>query len=87
VLGVFFDYSHNTLKKHIENQFTKGMSWGNILNGQIHIDHIIPLATAKNKEDLLMLCFYRNLQPLWAKDNMAKKAKIIEGMNQISLNI
>ena len=61
-------------KAHIEKQFTKGMSWSN--QGKWHIDHIIPLASAKNEDELMKLCHYRNLQPLWAEDNLKKSAKI-----------
>jgi hypothetical protein len=43
--------------------------------GQWHIDHIIPLATAKTEQDVYTLSHYTNLQPLWAKDNISKGAK------------
>lgn len=62
-------------KAHIERQFKKGMTWEN--HGEWHIDHIIPLASAKNEEELKALCHYTNLQPLWAKENISKKDKII----------
>ena len=62
------------VKKHIERQFTKGMKWDN--HGEWHIDHIIPLASAKNEEELMKLCHYKNLQPLWAEDNLKKSTKI-----------
>jgi hypothetical protein len=63
------------LKEHIEKQFTEGMSWEKM--GQyIHIDHIIPLSSAKTEEEVLKLCHYTNLQPLWAEDNLKKKDKI-----------
>jgi len=62
-------------KSHIERQFTKGMKWSN--HGEWQIDHIIPLASANNEKDLIKLCHYRNLQPLWAVDNLSKSAKII----------
>jgi hypothetical protein len=62
-------------KQHIEKQFTKGMNWSN--QGDWHIDHIIPLASANNEKDLMKLCYYRNLQPLWAEDNLMKSAKIL----------
>ena len=62
-------------KQHIERQFTKGMNWKN--HGEWHIDHIIPLASAKNEKELRKLCHYRNLQPLWAVDNLNKSDKII----------
>jgi len=63
------------LKKHIEKQFTKGMSWKN--QGDWHIDHIMPLASANTIEETIRLCHYTNLQPLWALDNLEKGAKII----------
>ena len=64
------------VKSHIERQFTKGMNWDNY--GEWHIDHIIPLASANNEKELLKLCHYSNLQPLWAEDNLIKNDKIIE---------
>lgn len=66
---------YETLKRHLELKFTSGMNWGN--RGQWHIDHIIPLASAKTEEELIKLCHYTNLQPLWAKENMSKGAKIL----------
>lgn len=59
-----------------EKQFTKGMTWEKI-GSEIHIDHKIPLASAKTEEDLIHLCHYRNLQPLWKLDNIRKQDKII----------
>jgi hypothetical protein len=64
------------LKEHLENQFTDGMSWDK-MGKEIHIDHIIPLSSAKTEEEIYKLCHYKNLQPLWAIDNMKKGDKII----------
>jgi len=69
--------SPEKLKSHIEQLFTEGMSWDKMGN-EIHIDHIIPLSSARNIEELFKLCHYTNLQPLWAKDNLTKGKKIIE---------
>lgn len=68
--------SPEQLKEHIEKQFTDGMCWEKI-GKYIHIDHIIPLASAKTEEEVLKLCHYTNLQPLWAEDNLKKRDKII----------
>jgi len=63
------------LKEHLEQQFTKGMSWDN--QGKWHIDHKIPLSSAKTEEEIYKLCHYSNLQPLWAEDNLKKGCKIL----------
>jgi hypothetical protein len=63
------------LKEHLETQFTDGMSWDN--RSEWHIDHIIPLSSAKTEDELYKLCHYTNLQPLWAEDNLKKSNKII----------
>ena len=64
----------NFLKNHIEKQFNDGMSWEN--RNKWHIDHIIPLASAKSQNELEKLCHWTNLQPLWAIDNLKKKKNI-----------
>jgi hypothetical protein len=67
--------SPDFLKEHIENQFIDGMSWNN--RNEWHIDHIIPLSSAKTEEELYSLCHYTNLQPLWVEDNLKKSNKIL----------
>lgn len=71
LLGI--DYQ--TVLKHIEQQFTEGMEWGKI-GKEIHIDHVIPLSSAKDLDELIALCHYSNLQPLWAEDNLRKSNKL-----------
>lgn len=68
--------SSKEIKQHIENQFTEGMNWGNYGRNGWHIDHIIPLSSGKCDDDYLRLTHYTNLQPLWAKDNLSKGAKL-----------
>jgi hypothetical protein len=70
ILGCDLD----TIKLHIEEKFTNGMTWEN--KGKWHIDHIVPLSSAKTEEEAYQLCHYTNLQPLWAEDNMNKGIKI-----------
>lgn len=67
------------LKTHLESKFQSGMTWDNWSREGWHIDHIKPLASfdLTDKEQLLIACHYTNLQPLWAKDNIAKGNKII----------
>ena len=63
------------LKEHLEKQFVDGMSWEN--RSEWHIDHIIPLSSAKTEEEIYKLSHYTNLQPLWAIDNMKKSNNIL----------
>ena len=63
------------LKEHLESQFIDGMTWEN--RSEWHIDHIIPLSSAKTEDEVYMLCHYKNLQPLWAEDNLKKSNKIL----------
>jgi hypothetical protein len=65
---------YNKFKEYISSKFSEGMSWENY--GKWHLDHIIPLCSAKNKEEILLLNHYTNLQPLWAEDNLKKGRKI-----------
>lgn len=71
LLGCSVDVAFN----HIEGLFQEGMSWDN--HGEWHIDHKIPLASAETEYELINLCHYKNLQPLWALDNILKSDKII----------
>jgi len=65
------------LRQHLEAQFTEGMTWDN--HGEWHIDHIRPCASfdLADAEQQLECFNYTNLQPLWAKDNLAKGAKTL----------
>lgn len=69
ILGCSFE----EFKKHLENQFTEGMSWDNF--GEWHIDHIYPVSLAVDENHLIKLNHYTNLQPLWAIDNIKKSNK------------
>lgn len=42
-----------------------------------HIDHIIPLDSAKSAEEIIKLCHYTNFQPLWWRENLSKSNKIL----------
>lgn len=68
------------LKIKIELKFEEWMSWDNYGygKGKWVIDHIIPLSSATNIEELYKLCHYSNLQPLCWEENMKKSNKIIQ---------
>jgi hypothetical protein len=72
-------YTMEEFRAHIERQFTDGMCWERI--GEIHIDHIIPVSRFKiasiDDPEFRACWALSNLQPLWAKDNLSKNAKVI----------
>lgn len=59
-------------KTYLECKFKPGMSWDNY--GTIwDIDHVIPLASAKDDKSLESLFHYTNCQPLWQTTAIARK--------------
>lgn len=66
----------DVFKNHLQEQFTEGMTW-ELMGKEIHIDHKIPLSSAKTKKELESLFHYTNLQPLWGKYNLMKNGKIL----------
>lgn len=72
-----FGISIERFKAYIESKFMEGMSWSN--HGKWQFDHIVPLSSFdfSKEEDQKRASHYTNVQPLWAKDNMAKYTKVI----------
>lgn len=64
-------YTADDLRRHIEKQLTDGMSWDN--RSEWQLDHIIPVSTARTKDDVIALNQLSNLRPMWAKENNRKK--------------
>ena len=67
-------YSAGQMAARLEVQFKPGMSWNNY--GEWQIDHKIPVSYFLSKGErrphvINALC---NLQPLWAKENLTKRA-------------
>lgn len=72
IVGCTRDFFVKYLKQTWLDEY--GVEW----TGQpCHIDHIVPLATAKKEEDIVHLCHYTNLRLLTPKDNMEKSDKLI----------
>ena len=69
-------YSLDELYKHLEAQFTEGMTWENYGKGGWHIDHIIPVCSfvyTTSDEPAFKECWaLTNLRPLWEEENLAK---------------
>ncbi|QDP56542.1 MAG: hypothetical protein Tp118SUR00d2C21406351_48 [Prokaryotic dsDNA virus sp.] len=70
-------YTSKELKEYLESLFLDGMTWEN--HGEWHIDHIVPVSwwLKNGVTDPTMVNDLLNLQPLWAKDNLAKSDKLI----------
>ena len=62
------------LKEYLESQFDDHMSWDNYGIEGWHIDHIIPCSAYNFSidEDQIRCFNYRNLRPMWGKDNLSK---------------
>ena len=65
------------LKNYLETKFSDGMNWDNHSVNGWHIDHIIPLSSAKDEYEIYKLCHYTNLQPLWCFENLNKSNKLL----------
>jgi hypothetical protein len=72
-----FGYSIKELKASLASKFSEGMTWNAFLLGEIHIDHIKPVAAhdLSIHEEFISCWSMENLQPLWAKDNLVKSCK------------
>lgn len=81
LLGCDFDF----FKAFIERQFKRGMRWENHGRYGWHIDHKIPIASAKTDNELILLFHYTNLQPMWWRENIIKSDKILP--TQMTLTI
>ena len=64
-------------KEYILSKCTEGVRLEDFGLYGYHIDHIIPLASATSLDDIIRLCHYTNLQPLWCKENLKKSNKLI----------
>lgn len=75
--SILLGCSIDQLKQHLKSKFQQGMTWENY--GEWHIDHIRPCASFDlSKLEEQKKCFhFSNLQPLLAKDNLAKGDKIL----------
>ena len=71
--------NYEEFKKHIEMQFENWMNWDNhgVYTGNYNetwqYDHIIPLCSATNENEILLLNHYSNFQPLCSKKNSEKR--------------
>lgn len=77
---------YETFKIWIQSKFKEGMSWKNMYEWDL--DHQIPLSLANNEDEVIELCFYKNYQPLWKRENYSKQDKlIIEDISEENRNL
>jgi hypothetical protein len=69
------------LKEKLSKMFAEGMSWDNY--GEWNIDHVIPCAAFDlTNPKHQRACFnWKNLQPLWVRDNRRKNDSIPENVD------
>lgn len=81
----YFGCSKERLWDRIQSLWLPGMTWDNYGNEEYKwsIDHIIPLNAFDfyRPNHMRWCCDYRNLQPLWGKDNRLKKDILPNGIS------
>lgn len=67
------------LIEHLQSLFTEGMTLENHGNCEEcwHIDHKYPISLAETEDEMLKLSNYKNLQPLWSRENISKGNKVL----------
>ena len=66
-----------TIRKHIDEQFTEGITWDNYGNVW-HIDHKIPLKyNNPTLEEVIPWLHYMNTQPMLTSENMSKRNRYV----------
>lgn len=72
-------FTRDDLVRHIERQFTPGMSWDKVMSGDIHVDHILPIASfnivSVDDPDFKVCWALTNLRPMWADKNRRKGSR------------
>jgi hypothetical protein len=73
-------YALNELIKHLKKTMPKGYKWSDYLNGDLHIDHIIPISVfnfdSPENPDFKNCWALENLRLLPASENLLKRDKI-----------
>jgi len=70
------DFTLEQFKQHFQGLFTNGMNWNKFMNGEIHIDHVVPINHfhyESTDDPQFKECWaLHNLQSMWARDNLSK---------------
>jgi hypothetical protein len=76
ITGKLIGCSFEELQEHLINTAIQNYGFYDS-NFTYHIDHIYPCSLAKNKEELIKLQYYTNLQYLTPEDNLKKGSKYV----------
>ena len=69
------------LQKHLEKTWEKNYRT-KYKGEEVHIDHIIPLASGNTPQEIIELCHWTNLQYLLPSDNLSKNDKMPEELEK-----
>lgn len=85
LVGCKFDF----FIRHLENQFKDGMTWRNRGTNGWCIDHVRPKSTfdLSVNEQWNLSCNWRNLQPMWHRENSIKGKKYTPEMELDWINL
>lgn len=72
-------YTADDLFRHLERQFSPGMTWKNY--GEWEVDHILPISSfsydTPDCEQFRACWALTNLRPLWRRENRSKRDKVL----------
>lgn len=72
-------YSVSDLKAHLKAHLSADMLWDDVMDGTVHIDHVIPIAWWPIKsagDEAFMACWSMdNLKPMWGNENITKQSR------------
>jgi hypothetical protein len=77
---IMLGYSATQLKKHIECQFTSGMSWDNY--GDWHIDHIKSVSSFSDDIPADVVNALSNLRPMWSTSRVIENVFYLGNLNK-----
>ena len=76
------DYTLNDLIKHLKRTIPENYTWGDLFNGKLHIDHIIPISafnfTKPEHADFKRCWTLENLQLLPKEENLRKSYRLLK---------
>jgi len=76
------NYTLDDLKNHLQKTLPQNYTWGDFLQGKLHIDHIIPISAfnfSKLEHPDFKKCWaLKNLRLLPAKENLIKGSKLFK---------